>query len=196
MIIGITGKIGSGKTTLAKYLVEHHNYIEYGMADPIKEIGRIFGFTNEQMYGTQEQKLQQHPYWKVSGRKFLQVLGTDVFRKLVPGLLPDTNFTDSVWADVFRLKYEQQPNLYVISDVRFLNEERLIRKLGGIIIRTVRNNQVSSPTGEEHKHASELEMSQIKPDYTINNDELTILESRNRVDEILQMNLEKITLIN
>ena len=57
MIIGITGKIGSGKSTLAQILEEKFGYTEYSMATPLKEIGRIFGFTEEQLYGTQEQKL-------------------------------------------------------------------------------------------------------------------------------------------
>lgn len=60
MIIGITGKIGSGKSTLSSYLTENHNYEEYSMAKPLKEIGKIFGFNDQQLYGTQEQKLEIH----------------------------------------------------------------------------------------------------------------------------------------
>jgi dephospho-CoA kinase len=41
MLIGITGKIGSGKSTSANYLVNSWNFTEYSMAEPIKEIGTI-----------------------------------------------------------------------------------------------------------------------------------------------------------
>ena len=39
MLIGITGKIGSGKTTVANYLVNYWEFQEYTMAEPIKQIG-------------------------------------------------------------------------------------------------------------------------------------------------------------
>ena len=45
MIIALTGKKGCGKDTIANYLVEKYGFINYGFADPIKEVGKIlFGF--------------------------------------------------------------------------------------------------------------------------------------------------------
>ena len=140
MIIGITGKIGSGKTTLANYLVGKYWYKEYSMGKPLKEIGAIFGFTKEQLYGTQEQKLQIHPVWGISARHFLQKVGTELFRDCLPKVIPEMKTQSTVWVDLFKIKYIQQPDLYVVPDLRFLDEARAISELGGIIIRTIREN--------------------------------------------------------
>ena len=56
MIIGLSGKKGSGKDTIAEYLCVQYGFINYGFGDPIKEIGRImFDFTDEQLYGNKKE---------------------------------------------------------------------------------------------------------------------------------------------
>lgn len=185
MIIGLTGKIGSGKSTIAEYLVNRHNYIEYSMASPLKEIGRIFGFTEDQLYGTQEQKLQIHPHWGISARTFLQKVGTEIFRETMPKIIPDMKIERTIWVDLFKIKYRKNPKLYVISDVRFLDEAAVIKELGGIIIRTIRDNNVSSDSKLEHKHISEMEMDQIQEDFIIDNNFFNKESAQKAVDNIL-----------
>lgn len=186
LIIGITGKIGSGKTTLANYLVEQHGYKEYSMAGPLKEIGRIFGFSQEQLYGTQEQKLEVHEYWGVSSRQFLQKVGTELFRDQLPRVLPEMKLVGTVWVDLFRLKCQQEPDLYVVSDVRFLDEAKAIKDMDGIIIRCVRENEVSSADGKEHVHKSEMEMLSIKHDFLVDNNLLDKDKAQSYIDKILE----------
>lgn len=177
MLIGITGKIGSGKSTLATFLQEKYGYTEDSMANPLKKIGSIFRFTDRQLYGTQEEKLEVHPYWKISSRTFLQKVGTQIFRDILPTVIPEMHIENTVWIDLFKMRYSEGPKTVVISDVRFLDEEKAIRELGGIIIRTIRTNKVSSPSQEEHRHVSETEMEQIKADITVDNDAMNIEES-------------------
>ncbi len=195
MIIGITGKLGSGKSTAAEHLVQQHCYTEYSFASPLKQIGEIFGFSYDQLYGTQENKLEIHPYWGISSREFLQKVGTELFRDLLPKVIPDMKIEYSVWVDLFKMCYRREPKLYVISDVRFLDEARAIKSLGGVIIKTERTNNIVSQSGSEMKHKSEMELMQIIPDYVINNDYLTILEAKQQLDCIVRREFARLEML-
>ena len=52
MLIGICGRAGSGKTTVADILVSRHGFVSVALADPIKRYCRdAFDFTYEQLWG-------------------------------------------------------------------------------------------------------------------------------------------------
>lgn len=54
MIIGLIGKAGSGKSTVAKYL-NKKGYVEVALADPMKRFCRdVFEFSDEQLWGPSE----------------------------------------------------------------------------------------------------------------------------------------------
>lgn len=182
MIIGITGKIGSGKSTLAGSLLKK-GYTEYTFATPLKKIGEIFGFSELQLYGTQEQKLEIHPYWKVSAREFLQKVGTDLFRVALPEKCPKMY---SVWTRLFIMRYLENRKDYVISDVRFPDEAKVIKDLGGVVIRAVRDCPITSEGGAEHQHSSETEMDKIEADYVIDNNLLTKEQAEEELDRLLK----------
>lgn len=167
MIIGITGKIGSGKSTLADGL-KKIGFNEYSFADPLKKIGEIFGFNSTQLYGTQSEKLEIHPVWKVSARYFLQKVGTELFREQLPIIASEMKIEDSIWIELFKMKYYKDPRNYVISDVRFKDEAEAIRKLGGILIKTIRT---TTQNEAEKSHKSEKEIDEIEVNLIVNNDE-------------------------
>lgn len=55
MIIGITGKAGSGKDTVADMLVTHFNFVKVALADPLKRICKeVFDFSDDQLWGPSE----------------------------------------------------------------------------------------------------------------------------------------------
>jgi pantothenate kinase-related protein Tda10 len=158
MIIGISGPIGSGKTVITKHLKEKHGFIEYNFANPLKEIGTTLGFTESELYGSQEDKLKINKTWGISGREFMQKFGTEVFRNTLPNILP--TFKD-VWIKLFEKFVHDTQNTFislnhqfniVVGDVRFEDEAVAIRKLGGIIIRIERDN---INTIHSSKHSSE-----------------------------------------
>lgn len=140
-IIGFLGRARSGKDTAADYLVEHHGYTKISFATPIKEICKIlFGFNDEQLYG--EHKEDDDPNWKVSPRRVMQFIGTDMFRKNMSELLPDIG--ENFWVHCAKVKFqkeiEKNSNFKcVISDVRFQNEIEMINDLGGIVIKLQRD---------------------------------------------------------
>jgi hypothetical protein len=175
-ILGIAGKAGSGKDTLAAYFVKKYGYVRYGFADPIKELlNQMFGWTLGQWedrewkesYGvivrpSHKQPAQDHltefdmERVKRSPRQLAQWLGTEVGRT-VGG--PDC------WVNLMAKRFMEgrypgtgpssilacdQGFRLVIPDVRFENEALRIRDLGGFIIHLTRPNlpEVASHVSE------------------------------------------------
>jgi hypothetical protein len=146
MIIGLVGKKFSGKDTLADYLVQHHGFIKYAFADPIKEACKtIFLLNEEQFQGTKE---EVDPRWGLTPREMFQFLGTDVMRKQV-----DEEF----WIRHFQYWYEANKHRkIVVSDCRFQNEVDAILKIGGTVVKLER------PMDYQDQHISETGVDALK----------------------------------
>lgn len=57
LIIGVCGKAGSGKDTIADILVKDHGFVKVAFADPLKRICQeVFEFTTEQLWGPSEKR--------------------------------------------------------------------------------------------------------------------------------------------
>ena len=150
MIISLSGKKQSGKSSVAKYLVEKYGFIEVSWANPLKEIiGRqLFGLTTEQLYGTTADREKIDQYWNLSPREILQKVGTDLFR---------IHFMDDFWVriGVEKIKNEvASGHNVVISDTRFPNELKAIENLGGKTIRMKRPDYIS---GDYHLSETALD---------------------------------------
>lgn len=170
-LIGITGKARSGKDTIAKMLWTHHDFVRIAFADPLKRAAQtIFGLTEDQTWND-ELKEVVIPRWNLTPRQIFQRLGTESIRDV---------FGSHVWTERWLLSYEQVMNTdsVVIPDVRFENEAKMIRELGGIIIQVRRGDGLS---GAEGTHASET--GDIEADFTIDNNGTleTLLEDLNGV---------------
>lgn len=179
MIVGITGKIGSGKSTLSN-IFQNYGFEEYAFAKPLKDIARIFGFDEESLYGSQEDKEKIHPYWGISSRRFLEKIGTELFREGLKEVLPDMRGSNSIWVELFKKNVGYDRNI-VLSDVRYKDEEDAIRSMGGIIIKTIRNCDYTST----HK-SNNVE---IKYDYIIDNNKMTIEDVEKFVEKLLRPRL-------
>ena len=169
VLIGLMGCIGAGKTTAAEILSCNFGLTEYAMADPIKRIAMVLGFTRSEVYGTQDEKRAPSMRWGVSARSFLQRFGTDVCGTYLPTLLPELA---NVWIRLFEHFLADHPAV-VVSDVRFLDEAEMIRRHGGILIHIVRELETIDT------HRSETEQGHITAEYTLlNNGTLSDLETR------------------
>lgn len=159
-VIGLLGVKGAGKDTAAKHLQEHHNYVRVAFADKLyNEVAVAFGVTVE-FLGNRDTKEKDLPALALknckdaafvrcvleeSGRKrlseqfleqprsprfIMQLWGTEYRRKR--GL-------DSYWLDAVGALMDARPGtLFVVTDVRFINEAKYIRSRGGILVRVRR----------------------------------------------------------
>ncbi len=195
MIVAFTGLIGSGKDTAASIFIKH-GFKHLTFAGPIKQIAKIFGFTEKEIYGTQKEKLAINKEWGISGRYFMQKFGTEICRDYLPTAIPEMNMNgQTIWIRLVDIYLKQHLNEnVVITDLRFLDEAKIIKEYGGTIIKIIRPSCISKgdtlekgvskgDTFLESVHASEIDISKIEGDYTIFNDG-TLEEFQKKVIDI------------
>ena len=141
MIIGVTGLIGSGKDTIADYLVTNHKFKRISFASSLKDaVANVFGWEREMLEGTTKSsrnwREQVDPWWSVrlgipelTPRWVLQQWGTEVCR---------ANFHNDIWVASVENKLRQTKDDIFITDCRFRNEVDAIRNAGGITLRSNR----------------------------------------------------------
>ena len=139
-IIGIVGFIGSGKDTVADYLVNFHGYKRESFANSLKDaVSQVFGWPRELLEGrtkeSREWRETPDEWWSkrlkqdITPRYVLQYWGTEVVRK---------GFHDDMWVASLEHRLLNSQNDIVITDCRFLNEIKAIRNAGGRVIRIKR----------------------------------------------------------
>ena len=141
-VIGITGRKYNGKDTIGKLFVDEFGFTQLAYADPLKDVCKnIFGFDNDQLYGNKKEVVDD--FWKVTPRKVLQFVGTNLFREQTHQVIPHVG--KDLWVQVMKKKIldglKNNPTAkFVVTDVRFQNEADLIKELGGIVIRVTRDS--------------------------------------------------------
>ena len=137
MIIGICGFIGSGKDTIADYLVNFHEFRRDSFAGTLKDaVASVFGWDRELLEGRTKQarewREQVDPWWSqrlnmpnLTPRLVLQLWGTEVCRR---------GFHDDIWIASVENKLRASSDSIVISDCRFPNEIQSIKRAGGQVI--------------------------------------------------------------
>jgi hypothetical protein len=137
MLIGVCGFIGSGKDTVADYLVNFHEFRRESFASTLKDaVAAVFGWDRIMLEGrtkaAREWREQIDPWWAerlnmpgLTPRWVLQYWGTEVCRKA---------FHDDIWIASLENKLRNSRDHTVISDCRFPNEISAIKNAGGRII--------------------------------------------------------------
>ena len=147
-LIGLVGRAEAGKTTIANHLVEHFGYARTAFADPLKKMLITAGLcTHDECY---KKKTEQ-------SRFLLQRIGTEIFRKQIDPLF----WVDRCEQEIYRLG-QQKP--VVVDDIRFPEEARRIRDLGGVLVKVERVGH-NAATGTDHD--SESQVDGIATDFTI-----------------------------
>jgi hypothetical protein len=208
-LVGICGAIGSGKDTVANYLVKERGFKIMSFAYHLKRlIVDTLQIHEDFLFGTQEQKADPiHKLGTVSafferlgapwdnrigqpwcGRWLAELIGTEVFRNIYGPV-----WVERALAEVLHDRHAyhrfdtrgDRPNphtlRHVFTDARFLNEAEGVRKAGGRIWRTIRVDEERATTG----HVSDQEWRQIIPDYDVKAASGEFAKLYERADQLL-----------
>ena len=155
MIIGLAGKIESGKDTVGSYLVVQHGFTHFAFADAIKKeidlcfkndyiplpfINTVNWLSVKRLYENRWNK----PY-APEVRKLLQWWGTEFRRARNPDYWVNVLLTELA----ARFQNPSKPNI-VITDVRFENEAEWIKDHGGVVWLVKRGATYDDPNIKTH----------------------------------------------
>ena len=166
-LIGLTGRAGCGKDTIADFMVDTMGFIKVAFADPIRDgIKAMLGITQDDI-SNRANKEATIEWLGCSPRHAMQTLGTDWGREMIH---PD------VWLRITARRVQKLMALpdshhvagVVISDVRFENEADWVRSAGGSVWHIKRDQ--SGLTGTAARHASEQEIPRHANDRIVYND--------------------------
>jgi len=155
MIVGLSGFARSGKDTAAEVLISSYGFKRMAFADALKAdlkgmigtaletIGKDVSLYNEMLTTSKE---TVRPIMVEYGR---------IMRDLYAPYWIDRLFSDMLGTE---------GNRFVITDCRYENEAKEIRKFGGIVVGITRPDVIPANAEEE------MSFSKFTPDYTINND--------------------------
>lgn len=164
-MIGFCGYAQSGKDTAASFLVER-GFKRLAFADILRQslynlnpIVQVATIGNNNVGYARVQDLVDRVGWDVAKvsypeiRELLQRMGTEVGREL---------YGENFWVD--RVMAQVTTGDYVITDVRFPNEEAAVRNAGGRVVRIVRDG-----VGAVNTHVSDTGVDKLRIDGSILN---------------------------
>jgi hypothetical protein len=135
ILIGITGKAGSGKDTVADIICGASASYRYSFAGPLKDAYKaMFGkHPNAMSRNEKEEKLKDFDF---SPREAMQKLGTEWGRSL----------DSEMWLKMAKKEYKvrtaiDEHKVFLVTDVRFDNEAEWVSK-NGILIEVLRDSAI------------------------------------------------------
>ena len=167
MIISITGKIGSGKDTIADIIMQYTPYHDWEIkkfAGKLKVIAEILSGVPKINFEDQEFKKQDMGLeWGMTYRDLLQRLGTEAMRNG----LHENVWVNALFADYhFNIEEDEQMPNWLITDCRFPNELEAVKAHKGITIKVIRDSGNTIGT----THASETALDDYTEwDYVVDN---------------------------
>lgn len=175
MIIGLNGRMRSGKDTVAEILAELHPDVQrIAFADKLKDsICALFGISREMLellkLGDNRLVLDPDPkladdeytylmdeFPQLTFRQFTQRFGTEAHREI---------FADTFWIDQVFNGLDHKNRIVVITDMRFPNELAAVAKHSGWLVKVKRDEAES----KADSHSSEQFIADSEFHYLIEN---------------------------
>lgn len=154
MIIGLAGKKGSGKSTVAAQLVHALPDAQVvAFAEPIKQMLLNLGLPYAALYGDQKE-LPQPILGGKTARHAMQTLGTEWGRQLIDR---------DIWINAWWSRIKQIEGYVIVDDVRFSDEAQIIQALDGFVFWVDRHTEGGD------SHISELGITRKACDGYLNN---------------------------
>ena len=130
-VIGLTGPIGCGKSTIARELSRRIQFSQVvSFAEGLRHVvSYVYGIPEESW---KDSTFKATPHDRLGGatpRKALQVVGTEGFRAVYPN-----TWVDFMERRIQKLGSEVKGGVVIIDDVRFINEAKMIHRLGGELV--------------------------------------------------------------
>jgi energy-coupling factor transporter ATP-binding protein EcfA2 len=165
LVIGVTGRRGSGKSTFCRHVEEILGEVIWvTFAEPIKRFCvDVLGIPESVVYGEDSVKSEWSTeiHWPdsqmcMTAREVMQYFGTDLMREWIP----------DVWVRAARLAIDRaESSVVVVQDVRFSNELEMLRELPSdrYSVKLVRLKRVA-PGTERDSHLSENALHAVPDD--------------------------------
>ena len=181
LIIGISGKIGSGKDTIAREIIKNfpeYNFRRVSFGYNVKKIVSILTGIDMRTILSRKIKTQYLEEWGMTVGEMFQVVGTDAIR--------DT-LVNEAWIYSLYNNIKDGENI-IITDVRFENEAYSILNRGGYIIR-INGDPIKINKNDKRKlqHQSEIELDDFQQ-FDIIYDNIPPIENINNL--IIQIKLK------
>lgn len=177
MIISLSGRIGSGKDTVANIIEQvspSNNWQIKKFAGKLKDIAELLTGIPKIHFEDQEfKKTSMPPEWNMTYRDFLQRIGTEAMRNglhenvWVNALFSDYKATTiAVGSNEFDITEKDVLPNWLITDTRFPNELEAVKKHNGITIKVIRDS--GNTVGTLHSSETALDY-YTEWDYVIDN---------------------------
>lgn len=157
-IIGISGKAGSGKDQVGKFIKQKATYHweVKKFAYRVKQITSLMTGVSMELLEHQKGKQMTLPEWGMTVREFLQKLATEAIRE---------NLHEDAWVlSLFSEYISDIDSKWIITDLRFKNELKFLKSKDAI---TLRIERPGIPTMD---HRSETDLDTSAFNYIIVND--------------------------
>lgn len=174
-VIGLLGVPGSGKGLVSKRLVERHGYRRLRFTDPVKDMLRSIGLSDEQLEGV-ENKSPLDFAGGCTPNHLIHSLSTDWGRGSVHS---------DLWANLWKRRAQAEVGPVLADDLRRPNEAAAVRAVGGIVIRITRPGAVRE---RETRAAQQQQL--ISADLEVENDrtpEHLVTQIDALIDELIRL---------